>query len=30
MLVIRTGEGDRYAAQHARLTADDERMPRAS
>jgi len=30
MLVIRTDEGDRYAAQHARLTADDERMPRAS
>jgi chromate reductase, NAD(P)H dehydrogenase (quinone) len=30
MLVIRTGEGDRFSAQHARLTADDERILRAS
>jgi chromate reductase, NAD(P)H dehydrogenase (quinone) len=30
MLVIRTGEGERYAAQHARLSSDDERMLRAS
>ncbi len=28
--VIRTGEGDRYAALHARLSSDEERMPRAS
>ncbi len=28
--VIRTGEGDRYAALHARLSFDEERVPRAS
>jgi len=30
MLVIRTGEGDRFSAQHARLPSDDERILRAS
>jgi chromate reductase len=28
--VIRTMEGDRYAALHAQLSSDEERMPRAS
>jgi chromate reductase, NAD(P)H dehydrogenase (quinone) len=28
--VIRTGEGERYAARHARLSSDEARMPRAS
>lgn len=28
--VIRTGEGNRYQAQHVRLTPAEERMPRAS
>jgi hypothetical protein len=28
--VIRTGEGDRYAALHARLSSDEGRMPLAS
>jgi chromate reductase len=28
--VLRTGEGDRYAALHARLSSDEGRMPRAS
>jgi chromate reductase len=28
--VIRTGQGERYAALHARLSSDEERMPRAS
>lgn len=28
--VIRTGEGDRYAALHAHLSSDEVRMPRAS
>ncbi|HEV2458838.1 MAG TPA: hypothetical protein VGS80_10775 [Ktedonobacterales bacterium] len=28
--VIRTGEGDRYAALHARLSSDEARLPPAS